>query len=450
VPPSHRDPNEDSHEPTLERSDPLRLARATHRDAPTLSWVDASGPHAVRLGARAVAGSAPGADLLLADRTVSRLHAEFEQRADGLWVRDLGSKNGTFVQGVCVAEARVPAGGRVQLGDTVLTAAAEPSRATVALWPTDRFGSLVGASAAMRELFANLAQIARTDSTVLVHGETGTGKELVAEAIHTTSRRRDGAFVVVDCAGLPENLLEAELFGHAKGAFTGAASARAGAIEAADGGTVFLDEIGELPLAMQPKLLRVLESRTVRRLGEAQHRPVDVRFVSATHRDLRAMVNAGAFREDLYFRLAVIPVEVPPLRARLEDVPRLAEHFLPPEARGALTPELLRELSLRPWSGNVRELRNFVERAVAVGARTALAMEPRGGPAPAAAGRGGAAPEVSIELPLRESRERWSEHFEREYVRRLLEHHGGNVPAAAQAARCDRTYIYRLIRKYDL
>ena len=204
------------------------------------------------------------------------------------------------------------------------------------LWPGPQFGRLIGPSVKMRELFARLARIARAPASVLIEGETGTGKELVARAIHDASPRAGRPFVVIDCGALPENLLDAELFGHARGAFTGAVAARAGAFESAEGGTVFLDEIGELPLGVQPKLLRVLESRAVRRLGENDHRPVDVRVLSATHRDLRTMVNSRAFREDLYFRLAVLPVRVPPLRERPGDIIALAQHFLPRESAGSV------------------------------------------------------------------------------------------------------------------
>ncbi|HEY4116274.1 MAG TPA: sigma 54-interacting transcriptional regulator, partial [Byssovorax sp.] len=339
-------------------------ASAVTRARPAISIRDARGERAVTLDRLALVGSASGADLEIADATVSRLHAELEPRRDGLWVRDLGSRNGTFVNGVRVVSARVPEGGRVQLGAALITLLPSPTSVSVELWPDTRFGPLVGKSVAMRELFATLARVAAVDATVLVSGETGTGKELVAEAVHGASPRAGGPFVVVDCAALPDQLLQSELFGHARGAFTGAETARAGAIESASGGTVFLDEIGELPLAMQPALLRVLESRTVRRLGETAHRKVDVRFVSATHRDLRAMVAAGAFREDLYFRIAVLPLVVPPLRDRMDDVEPLLEHFLP-RATDDARRELLAELLDRPWLGNVRELRNVVERASA-------------------------------------------------------------------------------------
>ncbi len=433
---------------TVVQRDPLGATVSATRRRPQLRWSDGSGPHTSPLDGRAVAGSAAGVDVAVQDPAVSRLHVEFEARDDGVWVRDLGSRNGTFVEGVLVQSARVPDGGRVQIGSTTFTVNYESSPALVDLWPGERFGPLLGRSVAMRELFARLARVAPTDSTVLLHGETGTGKELVAEAIHASSPRAQQPFVIVDCGALPENLLEGELFGHAKGAFTGAANARAGAVETADGGTVFLDEIGEMPLAMQPKLLRAIESRTVRRVGESSYRKVNVRFISATHRDLRTMVNAGAFREDLYFRLAVLPITIPPLRQHTEDIPQLVQHFLPQNAASALPPELVRELSARPWLGNVRELRNFVERAVALGAREALAMASDARPRSPDAG---AAPfAVDLEQPFKDQRERWLDHLERVYISGLLERHHWNVSAVAQAAGLDRTYVHRLIRKHDL
>jgi two-component system, NtrC family, response regulator GlrR len=416
-------------------------APPARRRQPHVSWRDAKGARDVVVKRLTLVGSAAGADVVVDDATVSRLHVELEPRDDGLWVRDLGSRNGTFVDGVRVMVARVPDGGRLRLGAVELRMEADTKESAIELWPNDRFGALVGRSVAMRELFATLARVAKGDSTVLVTGETGTGKELVARAIHDASPRADKPFVVVDCAALPEPLLEAELFGHAKGAFTGATGARVGAFEAADGGTLFLDEIGELPLGMQPKLLRAIESRTVRRLGETAHRPFNARFVSATHRDLRAMVNVGAFREDLYFRLAVLPVTVAPLRARREDVALLLETFLPEGAAGARD-EILREVSDRPWLGNVRELRNFVERVAAFGAKGALALSTSETPARAVEGDD-TLDDAVFTRPFREFREA----AERVYVRRLLERHGGNVAAAAHAAGVDRTYVYRLARK---
>jgi len=214
-------------------------------------------------------------------------------------VRDLGSTNGTWVDGVLVQSARIPPEGAMRLGATTLSLSLSANPSTIPLWPHDQFGPLVARSDSMRELFLLLSKYAQTSSAVLIQGETGTGKELVARAIHEASPRAEQPFVVVDCAALPETLLESELFGNARGAFTGAVAARAGAFETASGGTVFLDEIGELPITMQPKLLRVLESQTVRRLGESEHRRIDVRFIAATNRDLQSMVATGGFREDL-------------------------------------------------------------------------------------------------------------------------------------------------------
>jgi transcriptional regulator with GAF, ATPase, and Fis domain len=430
------------------------LSRIAFRNAPEVTWKDGSDTHHVTLSERLVIGSRPGLDIVLTDPHVSRLHAELELRnGDAVWIRDLGSTNGTFVGDVRVESALVPVGGFVRVGDTHITVAAAAVPTAIDLWSDDHFGPLVGSSQAMRELFARLARVAASDATVLLQGETGTGKELVAEALHRASPRADRPFVVVDCAGLPENLLESELFGHIKGAFTGAVATRAGAFEVADGGTLVLDEIGELPLAMQPKLLRALEARAIRRLGETKHRKVDVRIVSATHRDLRTMVNVGTFREDLYFRLAVVPVYVPPLRARREDVGMLVERFIgqrpSPFSAGDVA-----DMASQPWPGNVRELRNAVERAIVVGAREVMAAiaPPSSSPSlvGAATGTPEAFPVVSIARPFREIRQEWTDHLEREYVRQLLVLHQGNVAAVAHAADLDRAYVYRLIKKHEL
>ncbi len=426
-----------------------------------MSWTDRAGPHSVIVSERVVVGSADRAQIVVADPTVSRLHAELDLREDGLWVRDLGSRNGTYVRGVFVVEARLSAEREIRLGS--VTVAVEPAESPPAPgWAGDSFGPLVGKARGMQRLYATLARVAATEYSVLVQGETGTGKELVARAIHEASPRRQGPLVVVDCAAIPESLFESQLFGHARGAFTGAASARVGDVEEANGGTLFLDEVGELPLSMQPKLLRVLESRTIRRVGESQARSVDVRVVSATHRDLLAMVNAGTFREDLYFRLAAIPVQVPPLRERPEDVPLLVRRFLPRGHDGVLPAELTAELAERRWPGNVRELRNFVERAVALGPTEALALHRVAAPpAPAATqpvvATATAAPEpsppspfaaVSLDQLYKDFREQWSDYGERAYLERLLDEHGGNVAAAAERAGLDRTHVYRLLRKH--
>ncbi len=439
------------------------LLPPTMQTHPTLRWTDASGEHSVVLRERSLVGSAENANLVIADRTVSRIHAELDPREDGLWVRDLGSRNGTFVEGVRVTGARIPEGGRLHVGSTDLVVHFAQVEGSVDVWPGPRFGPLLGTSTCMRRLFAYVARVAKSDSPVLIEGETGTGKELVANAIHQASPRAKGPLVIVDCAALPENLIESELFGHAKGAFTGATRSRIGAIEAADGGTVFLDEIGELPIALQPHLLRVLETGTIRPVGETARKKVDVRFLSATHRDLRMMVNAGAFREDLYFRLAVIPVSVPPLRERMDDIPILVQSFMPPGVEAS--PEVIRTLMTRPWLGNVRELRNFVHRAAAIGTQSALQMAVDADPERLATTvTDGRVPpgatfdpqksslleSVSFESDFRSFRERWSGVGEREYLRRLLTRNGNNVSAAAREAGVDRTYLHRLIRNHAL
>ncbi len=312
----------------------------------------------------------------------------------------------------------------------------------------------------MRATFAAIARAAATASSVLVTGETGTGKELVARALHEASVRNGGPFVIVDCAALPEHLLDAELFGHTRGAFTGAVAARAGAFEAANGGTLFLDEIGELPLAMQPKLLRALEARTERRLGETDHRPVDVRIVSATHRNLGRMAACGAFREDLFFCLSVLPLRLPALRERAIDIPVLLDGFLAGGVRSHFSDAQLAHICELPWLGNVRGLRNFAERAVAFGASAALAMvdldasPQHTAPPRAPRGSPGAPPAVAQTDPSTELfsafRERWIDHGEAMYLRKLLALHAGNVALAARAAGVARAHLYRLIKKHSL
>jgi two-component system response regulator GlrR len=452
----------DDADKTLVHFGDFGFSRTVMLREPQLSWLDARGSHSALLRGRHVVGSAENCDLVVRSPEVSRLHAAFEVRDDGVWVRDLGSRNGTWVNGVMVREARVPDGGLVHMGNIDLQVDYNQNAAELVLWPFEQFDALWGRSMPMRALFQRLARVAESEATVLISGETGTGKELVARAIHNHSRRATQPFIVVDCGALAESLLEAELFGHARGAYTGAANARPGAIEAADGGTVFLDEVGELPLAMQPKLLRAIESRMVRRLGENQHRKVNVRFLAATHRDLAAMVNAGTFREDLYFRLSVLPVTVPPLRERTEDIALLVDKLLPPGTEGTVSPELIHELTRKPWPGNVRELRNFVERALALGAREALDMPRRtsspdvsappnaSATTPTPPGGPEVLPPVNIDEAFKTIRDRWLEHLERAYLQAMMERHHRDTAAIAQASGLDRSYVYRLIRKHEL
>jgi two-component system response regulator GlrR len=407
-----------------------------------LGWDEGGTPRSFRIERPTLLGSSPEVDVVLADPAVSRVHCQLEPRSDGVWLVDLDSTNGSYVDHVRVREARVPDGAMIRLGATRLLLEHEREPQPVELWPTDRFGDLVGRSPAMRELFAVLARVATSDIPVLIQGETGTGKEVVARSLHRASARAEQPFVVVDCAAMPQTLIEAELFGHLRGAFTGATESRAGAFESADGGTVLLDEIGELPLALQPKLLRALEARRIKRLGDTRERPVDVRFMAATHRDLLRMASEGTFREDLYFRLAVLPIKVPPLRQRAEDIPLLVEHFLPGGV--ALPGEVLAELARRPWLGNVRELRNAVERMLALGPD---ALDDDG---PVAPTNTEGLPPVPLDQPFKQVRQAWTDHLERVYIAGMLQRHGRSLARIAEASGLDRSYVHRLMRKHEL
>ncbi len=389
-------------------------------------------------------GTAKSASLRLTDPTVSRLHCELVLGPEGVRLVDAGSTNGTFVAGARARDVDLKPGALLQLGATTLRLELSGDRSQVALSPQAGFGELRGTSREMRRVYAILEKAAQSDATLLVSGETGTGKELAAQAVHDASRRASGPFMTVDCGAIPEALIESELFGHVRGAFSGAINDRKGAFEEADGGTIFLDEIGELPITMQPKLLRAIETRQVRRVGSNQNRKVDVRVIAATNRSLARSVNEGTFREDLYYRLAVIEVELPPLRSRREDVPLLAAHFIErftgrPDAPPA---ELLSTLLAREWPGNVRELRNFVERSVSLGwpdPASALPAEAE----PRARELGDLRRLVPLHLPLKEARLAWTAKFEAVYVRALLEQTAGNVSRAAELAGVSRRFFQR-------
>jgi two-component system response regulator GlrR len=401
-------------------------------------------------GSRTVVGTHPSADFSLSDPLVSRFHAELVVGEAGLLVRDLGSRNGTRLEGVRVVEAYARDGATLALGRSRVRLELAKGRARLELSGRTSFGVMTGRSAAMRETFARLERAAASDATVLLEGETGTGKEAAAESIHRESGRAAGPFVVIDCAAVPAELLESELFGHERGSFTGAVAARRGAFEEADGGTVFLDEIGELPAALQPKLLRVLERREVRRLGSNRYASIDVRIVAATNRSLRHEVNAKHFRADLYYRLAVLEVRLPPLRERPDDLAPLVEALLErlgaagrPEAEFVRSAAFLEAAARHPWPGNVRELRNHVERCLALGADTAFRT--RELEATAAAGAG-----VDLSRSLREVREACASAAEAHYLAAVLDRHGDNVSAAARAAGVDRIHFHRLLRRHGL
>jgi transcriptional regulator with PAS, ATPase and Fis domain len=358
---------------------------------------------------------------------------------------DRGSTNGTFIDGRRVRDIDLSPATRIRVGSS--TVLVDIGGAPQALTLSDRatFGEVVGASVEMRRVFAVLERVAPSTATVLILGETGTGKEIVARAIHDASPRRDEPFVTLDCGAIPESLIESELFGHVRGAFTGASSDRRGVFEEAHGGTLFIDEIGELPIQMQPKLLRALEARKVRRVGANNHVPVDVRVIAATNRSLYQNVNQGTFRDDLYYRLAVVEVELPPLRTRTEDIPLLAAHFLE-RLSGTPTepsPEMLSALVGRPWPGNVRELRNVIERSVSLGwDATAETLR-----SPRTPGGSGATAIIPTHLPLKEARLAWVEQFETVYLKAMLEKTNGNVTRAAELARVNRRFLQRMMAR---
>jgi transcriptional regulator with PAS, ATPase and Fis domain len=398
---------------------------------------------------RVVIGVNPKADFVLTDKTVSRFHCEVAIEGERVVIRDLQSGNGTSVNGTSIVHAHLMPGARLTLGHTEIEFGVANDPVELELSSENRFGSMVGESTAMRAAFALLRRAAATDATLLLTGETGTGKEVAAESVHKQSARRDGPFVIVDCGAIPARLMESELFGHEKGAFTGAVSAREGAFEAANGGTIFLDEVGELESELQPKLLRALERRHVKRVGATRFVPVDVRVIAATNRNLQSEVNARRFRSDLYYRLAVIEVRLPAMRERREDLPLLIEHILTSlgaadrkEAHVLRTEACRVALGRHPWPGNVRELRNYVERALAL---ADFRVAPGDAPSEAASDA-----EIPPGTDLRTARESMMRDFERKYLESLLNQHAGNVSAAARAAGIDRKYFYKLLWRNGL
>lgn len=431
-----------------------------------------AGPDAglsVRSAATATVGRSAAAEVRLSDRTASSFHVELSAHAEGVMARDLESLNGTLHQGARLGWAVVPSGATLQVGSSLIRVELDvpvqaPSHSLVS------FGELRGTSALMRELFSVLARLAPTDLALLLEGPTGTGKELAARAIHEASTHAHGPFVVLDCTAIPATLAESVLFGHERGAFTGATDRRPGVFESAADGTVFLDEVGELPLDLQPKLLRVLEQRQVVRVGSAQPVPIRARVISATWRDLRSRINQGSFREDLYYRLAQARVALPALRERVEDIPLLVQSFLdrlPPASRAAraISQEALRELSSRDYSGNVRELRHTVERAAMLAAgdeilpsdlafERMLMGECRRAPSETALPEPGeslrpSAPMHAIPM-FKEAKRTAIEEFERDYLKRLLERAENNLSRASAIAGVERHHLRDLLRKRGL
>jgi transcriptional regulator with PAS, ATPase and Fis domain len=428
-----------------------------------------------------VIGTSPECDLVAADDPrVSRKHCELRMTRRGIALRDLGSKNGIFIGELPIVEMILPVGVIAAIGNSRLSARLAGDASLVPLSSSAHFGEAVGQSVTMRALFAKLKRVAATSETILLLGESGTGKEVLAKSIHTESPRRNAPFVIFDCSSVAPSLVESELFGHVRGAFTGAVTAQAGLLEQANGGTLFIDELGELPLDLQPKLLRVLETRQVRRLGASEWQGFDVRIIAATHRNIRARIAEGTFREDLYYRLGVVEVHVPALREHKDDIPLLAERFLsaqsPSRAVADLPPHTLELLAGHDWPGNIRELRNMIARLMlfpdltaemfgaaagqsrlSAGASAPKTGEPAAvqapgqapiGTASASGGDGGFA--VLAELPLFEAKEIMLEQFERSYLAIKLRKHGGNIKRLAESIGVSRQHLYRLIERYGL
>jgi transcriptional regulator with GAF, ATPase, and Fis domain len=390
-------------------------------------------------------GKAADNDLVLPDDTVSRHHCELERRGECVFVKDLGSTNGTRIAGSKITEALAPPGSILRFGEVEVVVRATPQKVDVMPSAEPKFGPAIGESLAMRTVFGMLERIAPTDGTVLLEGETGTGKDVLAESLHEASARANGPFVVFDCAAIPPPLIESALFGHERGAFTGASSARRGAFEEADGGTLFLDELGELPVDVQPKLLRAVETSSVQRVGANAWTRVSVRVLAATRRDLDREVQEGRFREDLFYRLAVGRIELPPLRRRQGDVTLLARHFWR-ELGGRdapLPPSLAARLEGWHWPGNVRELENTVARYLAIGdLELSHDLSP---------GIDNVFERVlAQDLPLLRARERVLEAFERCYIERVLARFGGNVSRAAASSGLARRYFQILRARYAI
>ena len=413
--------------------------------------VDAAHPQ------RFLVGSDCSCDVQLEDTLVSRRHMALEVTREGLVLSDLASTNGTTVNGVVVREGLLRGGERVVVGSTTMLVSVGPPLHALLLPDERAFGTVIGASFEMQRLYPLCERLAASRVPVVIEGETGTGKECLAESLHLRGQRAHQPFVVFDCTVVAPSLLESELFGHERGAFTGAVVSHQGVFERANGGTLLIDEVGELPLSLQPKLLRALERSEVCRVGGNHWLKVDVRVLAATRRDLVQEVQQGRFRDDLYHRLAVTRVELPPLRNRIEDLPMLVAHFAVQQGTSpdAIPGEVVASWMSHSWPGNVRELRNAVMRRLALGDLDDRVQE-NGSVGP---GDGRSAVEtvsshgdpiariLAMRLPLPEARQVVIDEFESRYVEQLLEVYDGNVTRAAAASGVGRRYFQRLRAK---
>jgi DNA-binding NtrC family response regulator len=398
-----------------------------------------------------VIGRDAGVAIVLADPEVSALHCELRAVSEGILVRDLGSTNGTFIGVVRVREAIVSTQSELTLGRSKIQLVPEAKR-RVDVGFSDHFGPLVGNSPRMRRVFGVLEKVARTPLSVLIVGETGTGKELVAKALHEVSDRAGAPFVVVDCGSIPPTLAESILFGHERGAFTGATERRKGALAESDGGTLFLDELGELPPELQPKLLRALSEKQVKRVGGAAFEPIDVRVLAATRRDLGAEMNAGRFRSDLFFRIAQVRVELPALRERLSDLPLLVADVCrrvdKPQHVETVLAWIERRMASHDWPGNVRELVNVASVAATLADDPAaiddvltLARDVAESEGAGAVGGGtafGDAKRLAVSA------------FERDYFTGLAKRCKGNVSEMARQSGMERHHVRAYLRKYGI
>jgi DNA-binding NtrC family response regulator len=406
--------------------------------------------------AQATVGRHPTNDLVLSDPRVSSVHLEISRRPGGhLLVRDAGSTNGSWIGDHRILEVELAPGATVRVGDTIMRVDTDQRATVVQPAAATRFEGLLGSTPAMRELFAVLERVATKPLSVLVQGDTGTGKEEVARAVHARSARSEAPFAVLDATTIPATLAESVLFGHERGAFTGADARYQGAFERANGGTLFIDEVGELPMPLQPKLLRVLERRELTRVGGKEVVPIDVRVIAATHRDLRLEIEANHFREDLYFRLAQVRVVLPPLRARPEDIPDLAHHFLhlaaePGQKTVSIDDEALAELRRRPFPGNVRELRNILVRAAALCEEGCIRVRDIAGEGYGFRGSEAERSPLDLAGTFSEAKQRAIERFEKAYLETIMRRCGGNLSRASREADLARHHLRDLLKKRGL